>query len=194
MKKDKLKDLWEGRDPQFDIQFEDSIIKNLCDYGKGTSQYQDARGKVLGAGYEAFIMAFFIGLYYNKTLPLEGNTKRFGWPIKNWGNVDGRKGRKSYHELTTFIFVALVARADIDFIALDKGEITARKAVDILIQKMEEYANYGFHYMLHEKLDVNPSYFYRNTAFLDIFTGFIKQEDEIPADFEEDDDEAEPLD
>ena len=48
--------------------------------------------------------------------------------------------------------------------------------------------------MLHEKLDVNPSYFYRNTAFLDIFTGFIKQEDEVPADFEEDDDEAEPLD
>lgn len=197
MKKDKLKDLWEGRDPQFDIQFEESIIRNLCDYGKGTSQYQDARGKVLGAGYEAYIMAFFIGLYYNKTLPLPLDSKSkkgFGWPIRNWGNVENRKGRKSYHELTTFMFVALVARADIDFIALDKGEITARKAVDILIQKMEEYANYGFHYMLNEKLDINPGYFYRNTAFLDIFTGFIKQEDAIPADFEEEDDEAEPLD
>ena len=91
------------------------------------------------------------------------------------------------------MFVALVARADIDFIALDKGEITTRKVVDILIQKMEEYANYGFHYMLHEKLDVNPSYFYRNAAFLDIFTGFIKQEDAIPGDFEEDD-EPESLD
>lgn len=33
------------------------------------------------------------------------------------------------------MFVALVARADIDFIALDKGEITVRKAVDILIQR-----------------------------------------------------------
>ena len=192
MKKDKLMDLWEGRDPEFEVQYEDSIIKNLCDYGKGTSQYQDARGKVLGAGYEAYIMAFFIGLYYNKTLPLEGDTKKFGWPIRNWGNVDNRKGRKSYHELITFMFIALVARTDIDFIALEKGEITTRKAVDMLISKMEEYANYGFHYMLHEKLDSNPGYFYRNTAFLDIFTAFIKKEDSLPADYE--DDELESLD
>ena len=63
MKRDKLLELWEGRDPEFESQYEDSVIRNLCDYGKGTSQYQDARGKVLGAGYEVFIMAFFIGLY-----------------------------------------------------------------------------------------------------------------------------------
>lgn len=192
MKKEKLLELWEGRDPEFEIQYEDSIIRNLCDYGKGTSQYQDARGKVLGAGYEAFIMAFFIGLYYDKTIPLSDERKKFGWAIRYWGNVGDRKGRKSYHELTMFMFVALVARADIDFIALDKGEITARKAVDILVQKMEEYANYGFHYMLHEKLEVNPGYFYRNSAFLDIFTAFVKLEDSIPATYE--DDEPESLD
>ena len=147
MKRDKLFDLWEGRDPEFEVQYEEPIIKSLCDYGKGTSQYQESRAKVLGAGYEAYIMAFFIGLYFDKSMPLEGETKKFGWAIRNWGNVDARKGRRNYHEITKFMFVALVARADIDFIALDKGEITARKAVDILIQKMEEYANYGFYYM-----------------------------------------------
>ena len=131
---------------------------------------------LLGAGYEAYIMAFFIGLYFDKSIPLEGETKKFGWAIRNWGNVDARKGRRNYHEITKFMFVALVARADIDFIALDKGEITVRKAVDILIQKMEEYANYGFYYMLKEKLEINPNYFYRNSAFLDIFTSLIKEE------------------
>lgn len=192
MKRDKLLELWEGRDPEFESQYEDSVIRNLCDYGKGTSQYQDARGKVLGAGYEVFIMAFFIGLYHNRTIPLGSERKKFGWPIRNWGNVEARKGRKSYHELTLFMFVALVARTDIDFIALDKGEISVRKAVDALIQKMEEYANYGFHYMLHEKLEVNPNYFYRNSAFLDIFTACITQDDSISVEYE--DDEPESLD
>lgn len=58
MKRDKLFDLWEGRDPEFEVQYEEPIIKSLCDYGKGTSQYQESRAKVLGAGYEAYIMAF----------------------------------------------------------------------------------------------------------------------------------------
>ena len=193
MKRDKLFDLWEGRDPEFEVQYEEPIIKSLCDYGKGTSQYQESRAKVLGAGYEAYIMAFFIGLYFDKSMPLGGETKKFGWAIRNWGNVDARKGRRNYHEITKFMFVALVARADIDFIALDKGEITARKAVDIHIQKMEEYANYGFYYMLKEKLEINPNYFYRNSAFLDIFTSLIKEEPNIPVDYD-DDDEPESLD
>ena len=72
MKRDKLFDLWEGRDPEFEVQYEEPIIKSLCDYGKGTSQYQESRAKVLGAGYEAYIMAFFIGLYFDKSMPLEG--------------------------------------------------------------------------------------------------------------------------
>ena len=55
MKRDKLFDLWEGRDPEFEVQYEEPIIKSLCDYGKGTSQYQESRAKVLGAGYEAYI-------------------------------------------------------------------------------------------------------------------------------------------
>lgn len=34
MKRDKLFDLWEGRDPEFEVQYEEPIIKSLCDYGK----------------------------------------------------------------------------------------------------------------------------------------------------------------
>ena len=36
---------------------------------------------------------------------------------------------------------------DIDLIALDKGEISVKKIVDQLMDKMEQYANFGFSYM-----------------------------------------------
>lgn len=80
-----------------------------------------------------------------------------------------------------YIFTALVAKTDMDFIALDKGEITARKAVDMLIQTMEEYANFGFNFMADKMVD-NPNYFFSETAFLEVFLAFDastpKEEDE----------------
>jgi hypothetical protein len=65
----------------------------------------------------------------------------------------------------------LIARTDIDFIALEKGEMTSRKAVDMLIQTMEEYANYGFHFIKEKGEDI-PNYFYKEDAFLRIFLQF----------------------
>lgn len=56
----------------------------------------------------------------------------------------------------------------IDLIALDKGEISARKVVDQLMDKMEQYANFGFSYM-QEKMEVDPNYFFKETAFLHTF-------------------------
>ena len=75
------------------------------------------------------------------------------------------------------MFAALIARTDIDFIALDKGEITQRKVVDDLIAKMEEYANFGFDFM-QEKLEENPNYFFKETAFLRVFLDFLKKDEE----------------
>ena len=59
---------------------------------------------------------------------------------------------------------------------LEKGIITARSVVDQLIDNMEQYANYGFAYMV-EKIDDNPGYFYNNEAFLNIFTSFISNKE-----------------
>lgn len=39
------------------------------------------------------------------------------------------------------------------------------------MQTMEEYANWGFHFM-EDKLIDDPNYFFRETAFLDIFLSF----------------------
>lgn len=185
MTAEKLYDLWAKRNPQWETRYEDSIIKNFCEYGKGATSLRDDRGKIFGAGYEIFIVAFFIGLYYNqKRLLIDDNQKRksFGQPIQFWGNIDSVKSRKAYPKLREYIFVALVAKTDIDFIALDKDEMTARKAVDLLIQTMEEYANWGFNLIADKMID-NPNHFYSETAFLEIFLSFnetvdVKDEEE----------------
>ena len=41
---------------------------------------------------------------------------------------------------------------------------------------MEEYANYGFDF-IQEKLEENPNYFFRETAFLRVFLDFLKKDE-----------------
>ena len=64
-----LFDTWCRRDPNWETRYQESVIDVFCDYGKGRTSLQAARGKYFGAGYEIFIIAFFIGLYYNQTKP-----------------------------------------------------------------------------------------------------------------------------
>ena len=191
MATEKLYDKWAARSPQWETKYE-NIIKTYCDYGKGETSLREARGKLFGAGYELYIVAFFIGLYANQRHPLtEDSTKRkdFGWAIENWGNIEKRLGRTPYPKIRDYMFAALIARADIDFIALDKGELSLRKAVDILIQTMEEYANYGFRFIKEKGEDI-PNYFYKEDSFLRIFLTF----DASTPESTEDDDEPESLD
>lgn len=94
------------------------------------------------------------------------------------------------------MFAALVARSDVDLIALDKGEITNRKVVDILMTTMEEYINWGFDFIA-EKMEDNPNYFFKDTAFLRVFLEMLPQYSKQEVDSESengDDDEPESLD
>ena len=171
-----LYDLWGKRDPEWEKKYEDAVIGVFSDYGKGTTQWGEARGKIFGAGYEVFIIAFFIGLYNNQTKPLtedKAKRKKFGWPICNWGNQEARNGRVPYHRLREYMFAALIARTDIDFITLDKGETTPRKVVDLLIEKMEGYANWGLDFM-KEKMEDNPDFFFKESSFLRVFLDMMK--------------------
>ena len=187
-----LFELWGKRNPEWEKRYQTSIMDVFTDYGKGVNQYQDIRGKIFGAGYEIYIIAFFIGLYFNQTKPLvEDKSKRkvLGQAIMYWGNVENRLGRNSYGKIREYMFAALIARTDVDLIALDKGEITARSVVDKLITKMEQYANFGFDY-IEEKLENDPNYFFKESAFLRVFLSFLSN-DEDAIDNEE---EPEPLD
>ena len=164
------------------------MIKPLTDFGLGTNEASEAKGKVLGAGYEALIMAFFIGLYSNKKLPLDPYTdiKDLRQPIQYWGNLDSKKGRKAYSRLREYIFVAVVARTpEIDWIALDKDKWTVNETVALLMTTMEEYINYGLS-ILSDKLREDESYFYNKNAFIDLFKELTHPESEAEKGLEAD--------
>ena len=165
---EKLIDIWGRRNPKFEKKYEDSVIKVLSEFGKKANDTTTAKGKIFGNGYEPYIIAFFIGLYAGKRLPLSDDTRDLRWPLQNWGNVEARGLRKAYPALRSYMFIALVAKTDIDWIALDKGDIEASSVVSNLIKTMEEYTNYGFSVM-EEKLKADPAYFFSNRSFLDIF-------------------------
>lgn len=186
---DSLYELWGKRNPEWEKRYQTTIMDVFTDYGKGVNQYQDIRGKIFGAGYEIFIIAFFIGLYYNRTKPLvEDKAKRkvLGQAIMYWGNVENRMGRNSYGKIREYMFAALIARTNVDLIALDKGEISARSVVDELITKMEQYANFGFDY-IEEQLENDPNHFFKESAFLRVFTSFLTDSESLDASGEEPD-------
>ena len=184
-----LYELWGKRNPNWEKRYAESIIDVFTDYGRGTTQFSDDRGKIFGAGYEIFIIAFFIGLYSNQTKALtedKSKIKSYGYPIKNWGNQENKLGRMSYSQIREYMFAALVARTDIDFIALDKGEITPQRVVDQLINKMEQYANFGFDY-IHERMEEQPDCFFKDGAFLELFLEFLNKEEQGSIDSNDDD-------
>ncbi len=184
---EKLIDIWGRKDAYFEKKYEQSVLRIISDYGIGASENTTAKGKVLGAGYEAYIMAFFIGLYSNKRLPLSEDNKKLGQPINKWGNLDSKKFRKAYSGLRSYIFIALVAKTDIDWIAVDKGDIKVESAVSALMTTMEEYANYGFSVM-EEKLKADPSYFFSHRSFLDIFLQLTNKQSNLLTEDEEPED------
>lgn len=193
MIKENLYNTWASRNPQWEKRYEESIFKKFCDYKKGETSLREDRGKIFGAGYEIFIVAFFIGLYFNQRRPLiNDSTKRksFGWEIENWGNINKSNNRVPYPKLREYIFIALIARTDIDFIALEKGNISSDKAVRMLMQTMEEYANFGLHF-IEDKLIDDPNYFFKERAFLEIFLSF---DNSLSTNNDEDDDEPDSLD
>ena len=169
--KERIYDVWARRTPKFEKHYEQTVLRELSDYGHGTTEVSEAKGKILGAGYEPLIMAFFIGLYSNKklTLSVTEETKILGQPIMYWGNLDSKKLRKAYPRLRSYIFMALVARTnDIDWIALEKGEIAVNSVVSQLMDTMEQYINYGL-CVMEEKMKMDSAYFYGPMPFLAMF-------------------------
>jgi len=59
MAAEKLYDIWAKRNPNWEKRYEDSVIKNFSDYGKGVSRLGYAMGNVVGAGYVFFYHCIF---------------------------------------------------------------------------------------------------------------------------------------
>lgn len=192
-----LFDAWGKKNPEWEKKYAELLMEPFTDYGRGTSQYTVSRGKIFGAGYEMFIIGFFIGLYFDKTKKLpddKSKRKDFGHPIMFWGSQEGKLklGRTSYKKIQEYMFAALVAKADIDFISLEKGEVSVNDVANSLKKKMEEYANYGFHY-LEEMLENDPNSLFKDSAFLKIFTSFIRKKNNNEEEIEKFDENIEPF-
>ncbi|MBR3784125.1 MAG: glycoside hydrolase family 15 [Bacteroidales bacterium] len=166
----RLFDKWLTIDPQWETRYTD-ILTTFCNYGSGENSLRESKGKIFGAGYELFIVAFFIGLYYNQRKPLTSDAakrKSFGHRVEYWGNIETRLGRQAYPKIRDYMFAALIARTDIDFIALEKDELPLKDAVSALKCTMEEYANYGFSF-IQDKVDEDSGFFYKDPGFLEVF-------------------------
>ena len=165
-----LYDTWLAReDSYYEEKFRESIIENLCQFHGGTADGRKAKGKFFNAGYEVFIYAFFLGLYYGERKPLTGNVLKFRMPMSSWGRKKNEEGRKSYIILQKYIFVALVAKTNIDFIRLDKGELNVNDICKDLMKTLSEYANTGF-CLIQAEMRKTPNTFFENTGLLNLMS------------------------
>lgn len=125
-------------------------------------------GKHFSTNYELYIYAFFLGLYNEEFIPIPEKEKRvdFSHHIQFWGSKS-TSIRKDFTILQEYIFMALVAKTDIDLIALDKGELSEEDAIKMLINTMESYTNGGLT-LIKDKIDQNSNYFLQNTSFLNM--------------------------
>lgn len=126
-------------------------------------------GKPFSTNYELYTYAFFLGLYNNEFTPIPEGEKKidFSHHIQHWGSKTTISIRKDFTNLQENMFIAILAKTDIDLIALDKGNLEEDEAVRMLIKTMESYTNGGL-ILIKEKLEENPNYFLQPTAFLNM--------------------------
>jgi hypothetical protein len=164
-----LLDIWKEKIPKYDLQFRELLFDKLTRKGGGSEQSRENRGKQFSTNYELYIYAFFFGLYKNEMSPIPESSKRvdFNMSIKTWGSKTNVFGRKDFTNLQENMFIAILAKTDIDLVALEKGELDEDDAVKLLIKTMESYTNGGL-ILIKEKLEENPNYFLQSTSFLNM--------------------------
>jgi hypothetical protein len=167
-----LYETWLNRiDSYYEEQFFQPVVEALCQYRGGTTDGRIAKGKSFNAGYEVFIYAFFLGLYYGERKPLVGEKRKFRMEMSSWGRKKNEEGRKSYTILQKYIFAALVAKSDVDLIALDHGRIGVDEVCDVLMTTLNEYANAGF-YLMRDQMAQQQDCFFENSGLLQFIRNF----------------------
>lgn len=160
---------WKTKIPKYNEIYKASLFDTLSNLGGGTEVARYNLGKHFSNNYEFYMYAFFLGLYNNQYKPLEKEVKKvdFSHPIQFWGSKSNRIGRIDFTNLQEYMFAAVVAKTDIDFIELEKGNITEDEVVKKLIETMEAYTNAGL-MLICEKLEESPTYFLQAPAFLNL--------------------------
>jgi hypothetical protein len=166
---DNLFDKWKTKIPKYNLVFQESLFDAFSKKGGGSEKTKVNRGKHFSNNYELYIFAFFLGLYNEEFVPIPENSKKvdFSHSIQHWGSKSGRFERKDFTVLQEYIYSALIAKTDVDLIALEKGDVFEDDVAKALIQTMEGYTNGGLTLIL-EKLEENSNYFLQTTAFLNM--------------------------
>jgi len=164
-----LFDKWKEKRPKYDIIFREPLFDKLTKKGGGSEQSKEDRGKQFANNYELYMYAFFLGLYNKEFSPIPTESKKvdFSYEIQLWGSKTNVLGRKDFTKVQENMFIALLAKTDIDIVALEKGELDEDDAVKALIKTMESYTNGGL-ILIKEKLEENPNYFLQPTSFLNM--------------------------
>ena len=163
---DSLFKKWNTKVPSYSNEFK-YLFDSLSSKGGAEGEKKISLGKHFSTNYELYTYAFFLGLYNNEFTPIPKGEKKvnFSHHIQYWGKKTNRLDRKDFSQIQEYIFTALVAKTNVNLIALDKGDISEDVIVKELIYTLESYTNGGL-ILIKEKLDDNANYFLNPTAFL----------------------------
>lgn len=164
-----LFDKWRTQVPKYSEEFRRSLFDPLSKKGGGSEKSKVDLGKHFSNNYELYMYAFFLGLYEDEYIPIPETAKKddFGHPIQFWGSKAGRLERTDFTILQEYMFIALVAKTNLDFLSLEKGEISEKDAIKELLQTMEGFTNGGLS-LIKERIDENQNYFLQPTVFLNM--------------------------
>lgn len=162
-----LIDKWKTRIPKYSVNHKDLFTSLSQKYGAEGEKKLNL-GKHYSTNYELYMYAFFLGVYENEFTPIGKDEKKtdFSHHIQYWGSKTTSL-RKDFSNLQEFMFMALLAKTDLDLIALEKGELEEDDAVKLLVSTMESFTNGGLN-LIRDKIDDNPNYFLNPTSFLDM--------------------------
>ena len=96
---------FEDRAPVYDMIYRETIIERFSLVGGRDEELKQETGRTFSNVYELYMYATMLGLKNNYRIPLDGAKTREFNKIKFW----------QPNELVRFIFMALVARSDLDF-------------------------------------------------------------------------------
>lgn len=159
---------WKTRIPKYSEIHKD-LFNSLSQKFGAEGEKKINLGKHFSTNYELYIYAFFLGLYSDEFSPIPDGEKKidFSHQIQHWGSKSTVSTRKDFTNIQENIFIALIAKTDIDLIALEKGNLDEDDVVKLLIKTMESYTNGGL-ILIKEKLEENPNYFLQPTSFLNM--------------------------
>lgn len=159
---------WRTKIPKYSNQHRDLFLSFSEKYGVEGEKKLNL-GKHFSTNYELYIYAFFLGLYNNEFTPIPIDDKKvdFSHHIQHWGSKSTIQIRKDFTNLQEYIFMAVMAKSNIDLLALERGDIEEELAVKTLIHTLESYTNGGLN-LIKDKLNDNPNYFLQQTSFLNM--------------------------